>query len=98
MHRRVFAGATATMAEVFNSAGKSLPISALALAVALGGLANILELDRLVSNAVDASDITTALGLLFDAATQRPSTWRIVHWDAHPANHVQRDLSESRLH
>jgi len=74
MHRRVFAAATATMAEVFDSAGKRLPMSALALAVSLGGLANILELDRLVSNAVDESDIATALGLLFDAATQRSST------------------------
>ena len=74
MHRRIFAAATATMAEVFDSTGKRLPVSALALAVSLGGLANILELDRLVSNAVDASDITTALGLLFDAATQRSTT------------------------
>lgn len=69
MHRRIFAAATTTLAEVFDSTGKKLPMSALALAVSLGGLANILELDRLVSNAVDESDIATALGLLFDTAT-----------------------------
>ncbi|HXX13852.1 MAG TPA: helix-turn-helix domain-containing protein [Candidatus Eremiobacteraceae bacterium] len=69
MHRRIFAAATATMAEVFDSAGKRLPMSTVALAVSLGGLANILELDRMVSNAVGESDIATALGLLFDAAT-----------------------------
>ena len=69
MHRRIFAAATTTVAEVFDSTGKRLPMSSLALAVSLGGLANILELDRLVSNAVGESDIAAALGLLFDAAT-----------------------------
>lgn len=74
MHRRIFAAASATLAEVFDSTGEKLPLPAVALAVSLGGLANILELDRLISNAVNKSDIATALGLLFDAATQRSST------------------------
>jgi len=69
MHRRIFSAVTSTLAEVFDSTGKKLPMPALALAVSLGGLANILELDRLVSNAVNESEIATALGLLFDAAT-----------------------------
>ena len=74
MHRRIFLAASATLAEVFDSTGRKLPLSAVALAVSLGGLANILELDRLISNAVNKSEIATALGLLFDAATQQSST------------------------
>ena len=74
MHRRIFVAASATLAEVFDSTGGKLPLSAVALAVSLGGLANILELDRLISNAVNKSEIATALGLLFDAATQQSST------------------------
>lgn len=70
MHRRIFAAASAAMAEVFDSTGTKLPVSTLTFAVSLGGLANSLELDRLVSNAVDESEISAVLGLLFDAGTQ----------------------------
>lgn len=70
MHRRIFTAVSTTMGEVFESAGMKLPMSTLAFAVSLSGLANILELDRLVSNAVNESEISLALALFFDAATR----------------------------
>lgn len=69
MHRRLFAATTETMDEVFALTGTTLPISTLAFAVSIGGLFYSLELDRLVSNAVTEAEISTTLGLLFDAAT-----------------------------
>jgi AcrR family transcriptional regulator len=70
MHRRLFAATTETMDEVFALTGTKLPISTLAFAVSIGGLFYSLELDRLVSNAVAETEISTVLGLLFDAATR----------------------------
>jgi AcrR family transcriptional regulator len=70
MHRRLFAATTETMDEVFASTGTKLPMSTLAFAVSIGGLFYSLELDRLVSNAVTEEEISTILGLLFDAVTK----------------------------
>jgi AcrR family transcriptional regulator len=69
MHRRLLAATTETMDEVFALTGTKLPISTLAFAVSVGGLFYSLELDRLVSSAVTEAEISTILGLLFDAAT-----------------------------
>jgi len=71
MHRRIFAATIATMDEVFAAAGTKLPMSTLAFAISVGGLAYSLELDRLVSRSVSERDISAVLGLLFDAATRK---------------------------
>ena len=74
MHRRIFSVMTAVMGEVFSATGTKLPTSTLAFAISMGGFANSLELDRRLTHSIKESEISTILGLLFDAATAQSNS------------------------
>jgi AcrR family transcriptional regulator len=69
MHSRIFATATTALDEIFRSMEIELPVSTLAFATAIGGLAHSLDLDRIIGKAISESEISAVLGLLFDVMT-----------------------------